>query len=553
MNLRSVGVFAVVVLAAACTDKIDPDKGVLESELPPGSPTAAPAEGKSDGDGVIVQIAVESAHPYGNDLDRAYPIDLAGRVPSCATDARVHFASIRTEAGYDYVHLESATGRFQSFDGNRDNLWSEWGALGDAQRLTVRLSTDASVVKDGFRVDAIEYRTAVRCPLPPVLACAAGQVDVTPTPDVCGCRGATACAADDAVALEHTIGGGFAGTHTGHRAIGTTAQRVFYRPGEPVEVTTLGTIDHDRLAAAVRFVFDGHVLERPGASEPSNWSEAVSVAVGAASYASTRPQGSHPADDAALIAQIEDLFTCGAGGALTCASGFTCEAGACVEAASCVCPALFNPVCGVDGRTYSNGCAAGCAQVEVRHPGACGQIGDTCGGLAAPTCTDDNRCRYDVSAFEAPFPDASGACVAASYCDAPADCAALPHVAVPGTWACAASTCAWQAGPAWHGFERFTTAHPYGNRASEWKQVYAPEGASKIRLTTTGAFDLEASYDFLEVYSWRGGRWALDGRYTGAAGPTSADEFAGRYHYLRLVTDSSVVRHGFDVSVEWAN
>ena len=214
-------VFAVAALGAACTDKVDPEKGVLEAETPPGSPLAGPAEGKSDSGGTVLTVAVESAHPYANDLDRAYPIDLASRVPTCAADARVHGASIRTEAGYDFVHLEGATGRFQTFDGNRDNWWSDWGALGATKQLAVRLETDGSVVKDGFRIDAVEYRNLVRCPLLPITLCPAGQVDVTPVPGECGCRGATQCAPDDAVSFEHTIGGGFAGTYNGHRATGT--------------------------------------------------------------------------------------------------------------------------------------------------------------------------------------------------------------------------------------------------------------------------------------------------------------------------------------------
>ena len=547
-------VFAVAALGAACTDKVDPEKGVLEAETPPGSPLAGPAEGKSDGGGTVLTVAVESAHPYANDLDRAYPIDLASRVPTCAADARVHFASIRTEAGYDFVHLEGATGRFQSFDGNRDNLWSEWGALGATKQFTVRLDTDGSVVKDGFRIDAVEYRNLVRCPLLPITLCPAGQIDVTPVPGECGCRGATQCAPDDAVSFEHTIGGGFAGTYNGHRATGTTASRVVYRPGQPAALTTIGTIDHDRLTEAVHATLAGGYLTRTGGMASSNWDESVAVEIGAQRYATTAPAGTLPAADAALAAEIERLFTCGAGGALTCGAGFTCDAGQCVEApASCVCPALYDPVCGTDGRTYSNGCAAGCAQVPVRHAGACGQVGDFCGGIGAVACADDNRCRYGVSQFAAPFPDAGGTCVAGTYCDAPADCSALPHAAVPGTWACEANACAWRAGLAWQAFDRFTTAHPYGNRASEWKQVYAPAGAGKIRVVTTGVFDLERGYDFLEVYGWIGGRWTLEKRYTGTTGPASTDEFAGRYHYLRLVTDSSVVRHGFDVGVEWAN
>jgi hypothetical protein len=128
----------------------------------------------------------------------------------------------------------------------------------------------------------------------------------------------------------------------------------------------------------------------------------------------------------------------------------------------------------------------------------------------------------------------------------------LPHPAVPGTWACAANACAWRAGVAWRSSTRFTTAHPYGNRASEWKQVYAPAGAGKVRLVVAGRFELESGYDFLEVHSWNGARWTMVKRYTGAVGPAVTDEFVGRFHYLRLATDSSVTRHGFEVAAEWA-
>lgn len=53
----------------------------------------------------------------------------------------------------------------------------------------------------------------------------------------------------------------------------------------------------------------------------------------------------------------------------------------------CVCPAVEEPVCGKDGTTYSNGCLAACANVEVDHEGACSPDGpdtttgdDTAGG-----------------------------------------------------------------------------------------------------------------------------------------------------------------------------
>jgi cysteine-rich repeat protein len=37
----------------------------------------------------------------------------------------------------------------------------------------------------------------------------------------------------------------------------------------------------------------------------------------------------------------------------------------------CTCPTDPDPVCGCDGATYTNACAARCARVSVAHPGAC--------------------------------------------------------------------------------------------------------------------------------------------------------------------------------------
>lgn len=78
------------------------------------------------------------------------------------------------------------------------------------------------------------------------------------------------------------------------------------------------------------------------------------------------------------------------------------------------CIALYDPVCGCDGRTYGNACNAAQHGVSVDYVGECARSGngegEICGGIAGFLCESDLRC--DMSANEFCGADLAGTCVA---------------------------------------------------------------------------------------------------------------------------------------------
>src|SRR6478609_6447675 len=122
------GLLLASLSLSACLsdDKIEPTKGEVDEEGPPSDPTALTDPGKEDSSSQVVALTpvVQSAHPYTNSLNKTYPINLSTVAPACASQVRLHFSQLRTEAGYDYVKvLDGAGAQVQSFDGTKDNTW----------------------------------------------------------------------------------------------------------------------------------------------------------------------------------------------------------------------------------------------------------------------------------------------------------------------------------------------------------------------------------------------------------------------------------------------
>ncbi|MFH1811659.1 MAG: CUB domain-containing protein [Pseudomonadota bacterium] len=524
-----------------------------------------------------------SRHPYRNNTFQRWTVS----APDCAQAVRVHLSRIDVERDYDAVILRDGDGNLvQSWTGSLLDVTSE---AVPGHTLQIELVTDYSITRWGFEVSGVELvEGQVNCPMYMIPRCPDGSMPVVEPREVCGCQPPPHCQSFEGLVVELTTGGGFSGLSQGYRVDGSGALwslRSF--PGQEPEVTPYGRAHPSVVGDLALAVFGAGLLPHPVArGESANMTRRIRASFEGVTSTMFWPAEVAPPEELLdVLTAFKQLLACddGSGVSATCADSMSCvdtvctlstcanvrctsgtrcemQPGDCAQSpcaaqpacvpddSACVCIEIYAPVCGDNDVTYDNSCFAGCAAAPVRHDGACGVEGDSCGGLRGLGCQDGHHCRYGLGVYEAPYPDAAGSCTPEGFCEDVADCAIYPHVMCVGAWSCVEARCAYQCGPVptttWQRDPvDFGTTNPYANNQNLGWRVTGEAGATQVRVSFA-AFDLEEGYDTVVLYD---ASWNEQHRYSGRLGAFFSDPVDGQTLYLVFRSDGSVVRPGFRV------
>ena len=101
-----------------------------------------------DINGTIEPYSLESAHPYGNNLDFTYIIRKPG-----FDNIAIHFSRLDVESGWDKLIVADANNNvLQSYSGSYEDVWSP-SAQGDT--IKIILNSDSVIAEWGFAIDKV--------------------------------------------------------------------------------------------------------------------------------------------------------------------------------------------------------------------------------------------------------------------------------------------------------------------------------------------------------------------------------------------------------------